>query len=190
MKVEIGNLNMDDYLDLKDSMLQAYKEWGAYWKESQIQELLNIFPEGQICVRVNGKVVGTALSIIVDYDRFGDTHTFEEITGNYTFSTHDPKGDVLYGIEIYIHPEFRGMRLARRLYNARKELCETLNLKSIIAGGRLPNYKQFADKLSTKEYIERVKLKEVYDPTLSFQLANDFHGGSSAPRRCRRDRRV
>lgn len=175
MKVEIGNLNMDDYLDLKDSMLQAYKEWGAYWRESHIEELLTIFPEGQICVRVNDKVVGTALSIIVDYDRFGDNHTYQEITGNYTFSTHDPKGDVLYGIEIFIHPDFRGMRLARRLYNARKELCETLNLKSIIAGGRLPNYKQFSDTLTTKEYIDRVKLKEVYDPTLSFQLANDFH---------------
>ncbi len=175
MKVEIGNLNMDDYLDLKDSMLQAYKEWGAYWRENHIHELLNIFPEGQICVRVNGKVVGTALSIIVDYDRFGDNHTYEEITGTYTFSTHDPKGDVLYGIEIFIHPDFRGMRLARRLYNARKELCETLNLKSIVAGGRLPNYKKFSDTLTTKEYIDRVKLKEIYDPTLSFQLANDFH---------------
>ena len=100
MKVEVGNLNMDDYLDLKDSMLQAYATWGAYWRESHIQQLLKIFPEGQICIRVNGKVVGTALSIIVDYDRFGDNHTYEEITGNYTFSTHDPKGDVLYGIEI------------------------------------------------------------------------------------------
>ncbi|MEZ4566667.1 MAG: hypothetical protein R2860_06770 [Desulfobacterales bacterium] len=29
-----------------------------------------------------------------------------------------------------------GLRLGRRLYDARKELCETLNLKSIIFGGR------------------------------------------------------
>ena len=175
MKVEIGVLKMVDYLDLKASMLEAYKEWGAYWREHHIQKLIDIFPGGQICIKVDGKVVGTALSIIVDYERFGDNHTYEQITGNYSFSTHDPKGDVLYGIEVFIHPEYRGMRLARRLYNARKELCEKLNLEAIVAGGRLPRYAEFADKYNTKQYIEKVKLKQVYDPTLTFQLSNDFH---------------
>src|SRR5690606_6027950 len=91
-KIEISNLKLEDYLDLKESMLEAYKTWGAYWREHHIQKLLEIFPQGQIVIKVNGKVVGTALSIIVDYARFGDNHTYEMITGNYTFSTHDPKG--------------------------------------------------------------------------------------------------
>lgn len=175
MKVEIDNLKITDYRDLRESMLKAYAGWSTVWREDQIENLLNIFPEGQICVKVNGKVVGTALSIIIDYDRFSDQHTYAEITGNYTFSTHDPKGTVLYGIEIFVHPEFRGLRLARRLYNARKELCEKLNLRAIIAGGRLPNYNTYADSLSPKEYIQKVKTKEIYDATLSFQLSNEFH---------------
>ncbi len=175
LKVEIVNLRIEDYLDLKESMIKAYEIWGAYWKEERILNLLTIFPEGQICVKANDKVVGVALSIIVDYARFGDDHNYEQITGNYTFSTHDPFGTVLYGIEVFIQPNYRGKRLARRLYNARKELCEKLNLKSIIAGGRLPNFSQFAATLSTKQYIEKVKAKEIYDPTLSFQLSNDFH---------------
>jgi predicted amidohydrolase len=49
-----------------------------------------------------------------------------------------------------------------------------LNLKAIIAGGRIPNYHKYADKMSPKEYIDQVKKKEIYDPTLSFQLANEF----------------
>ncbi|MEO5673783.1 MAG: bifunctional GNAT family N-acetyltransferase/carbon-nitrogen hydrolase family protein [Chitinophagales bacterium] len=175
LKVDIVNLRIEDYYDLKESMLKAYEHWGAYWKEERIQKLLTIFPEGQICVKVNDKVVGCALSIIVDYDRFGDAHDYEQITGNYSFSTHDPQGTVLYGIEVFIQPDYRGKRLARRLYNARKELCEKLNLKSIIAGGRLPNFSQFAETHSTKEYIEKVKTKEIYDPTLTFQLSNGFH---------------
>ncbi|MEO6168104.1 MAG: bifunctional GNAT family N-acetyltransferase/carbon-nitrogen hydrolase family protein [Chitinophagales bacterium] len=175
MKVEVENLKMEDYLGLKESMLKAYEEWGAYWKEPQIITLLNIFPEGQLCLKVNKQVVGCALSIIVDYDRFDDVHTFEQITGSYTFSTHDPKGDTLYGIEVFIDPAFRGMRLARRLYNARKILCERLNLKSIMAGGRLPNFREFAETYSPKEYIDKVRSKEIYDPTLSFQLSNEFH---------------
>jgi predicted amidohydrolase/GNAT superfamily N-acetyltransferase len=175
MKVEVKLLKMDQYNNLKESMIKAYETWGAYWKEQHIEKLIQIFPEGQICVLVDNKVVGTALSIIVDYDRFEDDHTYQEITGVYSFSTHDPKGDVLYGIEIFIDPKYRGMRLARRLYNARKELCEQLNLKSIIAGGRLPNYRKYAEKFNTKQYIEQVKLKKIYDATLSFQLSNDFH---------------
>jgi predicted amidohydrolase len=175
MHIEIDSLRIEDYIDLKESMIKAYSDSAAFWNYESINELLKIFPEGQLCVKLNGRVVGTALSIIVDYARFGDQHTYAQITGNYTFSTHDPKGDVLYGIEIFVHPDFRGMRLARRMYNARKELCEMLNLKSIVAGGRLPHFVKYANELTTKQYIEKVKYKEIYDPTLSFQLANDFH---------------
>ncbi|HYG40889.1 MAG TPA: GNAT family N-acetyltransferase, partial [Cytophagales bacterium] len=177
LKIELRNLTKEDFLNLRESMIEAYSDWeeASYWGESHIVKLLKIFPEGQICIIVNGMVAGTALSIIVDYSKFGDSHTYKEITGNYTFSTHDPEGDVLYGIDFFVHPDFRGMRIGRRLYDARKDICERLNLRAIIAGGRIPSYKDYADKLTPKEYLQKVKGKEIYDSTLSFQLANDFH---------------
>jgi hypothetical protein len=61
--------------------------------------------------------------------------------------------------------------LGRRLYDARKEICENLNLRGIIAGGRIPGYKDYADKLTPAKYIEMVRNKELSDPVLSFQLA-------------------
>lgn len=82
---------------------------------------------------------------------------------------------MLYGIDIFIKPGFRGLRLGRRLYDYRKELCEKLNLKGIAFGGRMPNYHKYAGQLSPKQYIEKVKLKEIHDPVLSFQISNDFH---------------
>ncbi len=115
------------------------------------------------------------MSLILDYDRFGDKHTYVDVTGNYQFNTHDPNGDVLYGIEVFVRPDYRGLRLARRLYDARKELCESLNLKGIIAGGSIPGYAKFAEDIAPLECIEKVRLNEVYDPILSFQLANNFH---------------
>lgn len=176
MNIELRKLTIEDYNDLRESMQQAYLDSGnGVWSKAKIQDLLRIFPEGQLCIAVDGKVVACSLSIIVDYDLFGDTHTYEKITGKYTFSTHTPQGNVLYGIEIFVHPDYRGLRLARRLYEARKELCELLNLESIIAGGRIPGYHEYADKLSPRQYIDKVKSKEIYDPTLSFQIANDFH---------------
>lgn len=175
-KVELQLLKIDDYQGLKESMIAAYENWpGAYWRESHIQTLLNIFPEGQIAVFIDDEVVGCALSIIVKYEHFGDTHTYQQITGNYSFNTHNPKGDVLYGIDVFIKPEFRGLRLGRRLYDARKELCENLNLRAIIFGGRIPNFHKHARELTPKKFIQKVKSKELYDPTLTFQIANDFH---------------
>jgi len=176
MNIELRKLTIEDYNDLKESMQQAYLDSGnGVWSRAKINDLLRIFPEGQLCIAVDGKVVACSLSIIVDYDIFGDNHTYEKITGKYTFSTHTPQGNVLYGIEVFVHPEYRGLRLARRLYEARKELCELLNLESIIAGGRIPGYHEYADKLSPRQYIDKVRAKEIYDPTLSFQISNDFH---------------
>jgi len=173
--IEVRSLTIEDYLTLKESMIQAYASLGGqYWKEEALKRLIGKFPNGQIVMTHNGKVVGCALSLIVSYDKFGDDHTYRDITGNYSFETHDPKGDTLYGIEVFVHPDFRGLRLARRLYDARKTLCEGLNLKMIIAGGRIPKYGMYADTLSPGAYLEKVKNRVIYDPTLTFQLANDF----------------
>ncbi len=174
--VDLRNLRLQDFLHLKEAMEEVYPgNREMHWTKEQISDLLDIFPEGQLAISVNDKVVAYALSLIVDYGKFGDNHTYQQVTGNDTFSTHNPEGDVLYGIDVTVHPDYRGMRLGRRLYEARKELCENLNLRSIVAGGRIPEYAPYAGSLTPKQYIEKVKMKEIYDTTLTFQLNNDFH---------------
>jgi len=173
--LSLRNLQLTDFEGMARIMNFVYPdEMGGAWNYSQIEKLINIFPEGQICIEDKGIIVAFVLSIIVNYKKYGDEHTYDQITGNGEFTTHDPQGDVLYGIDICVDPEYRGMRLGRRLYDARKELCEQFNLRSIIAGGRMPNYAKYSHKLQPKEYIEKVRLREIYDPVLSFQLSNDF----------------
>ncbi|MDX1629734.1 MAG: GNAT family N-acetyltransferase, partial [Fulvivirga sp.] len=131
--LETRNLVMDDYDRIFEIMDGAYTMMNDQpWTKKQIKKLLDIFPEGQLCVEDHGKVVAFALSLIVDYDKYGDSHTYQKITGNETFSTHDPEGDVMYAIEVVVDKNYRGKRLGRRLYDARKELCERLNLRSIV----------------------------------------------------------
>ncbi|PJB56013.1 MAG: carbon-nitrogen hydrolase [Bacteroidetes bacterium CG_4_9_14_3_um_filter_41_19] len=174
--IELTFLNLDDYQELKEAMIESYTTMpDAYWKEHQIDSLISRFPEGQVVIKVNNQIAGCALSIIVDYTKFDDHHTYEEITGKYTFNTHTPNGDMLYGIDVFIKPEFRGLRLGRRLYDYRKELCERLNLKGVAFGGRIPNYHNYSDKLTPKDYIDKVRRKEIDDPVLNFQISNDFH---------------
>ncbi|MBT3800742.1 MAG: GNAT family N-acetyltransferase [Bacteroidetes bacterium] len=174
--IELKFLTLDDYQELKETMILSYSTMpNAYWKEHQIKTLIEYFPEGQIVVKVNSQIAGVALSIIVDYQQYEESHTYKDITGNFTFNTHDNEGDVLYGVDVFIKPEFRGLRLGRRLYDHRKELCERLNLKGIAFGGRIPNYHNYADTLTPKEYIEKVRKTEIKDPVLNFQISNDFH---------------
>lgn len=170
----LRNLKIEDYPYVSDIISNIYQNMGS-WEYHHIQKLLEIFPEGQICIEDKGKVVAFALSLLLDEDDFDDDHTYREIIANATFSTHNPDGDVIYGIEVGVNPGYQGMRLGRRLYDGRKELCEKLNLKSIVAGGRMPNYHLHSKELTPKQYIEKVKTKEVYDPVLTFQLSNDFH---------------
>lgn len=175
MQVEVRNLKIQDYDNLISSMISAYESGMSVWKKSTIERLIQIFPKGQICVEVDGKVVAVSLSIIVRYKLLGEKHTYEEVFDNGKFSFHSNSGDVLYGIEVFVHPDYRGLRLGRRMYDARKELCERLNLKSIVIGGRMPNYYKFSQEISPAEYVKKVINKEIFDPVLTFQFSNDFH---------------
>jgi predicted amidohydrolase/GNAT superfamily N-acetyltransferase len=87
---------------------------------------------------------------------------------------HDPNGDVLYGIEIMVDPEYRGMRLARRLYDERKRIARERNLEAIVIGGRIPGYSPYQDEMTAHEYANKVADKTLYDPVLTTQFANGF----------------
>jgi hypothetical protein len=118
--IELRNLQIEDYKELKKSMVESYPEMAdSFWKEDQIELLLKKFPEGQLVI-VDG-IVGSALSLVVTDFRY------KAITG--TFSTHNPDGEVLYGIDVFINTIEVTIRPS---YDVRKELCEQLNLKSII----------------------------------------------------------
>ncbi len=174
--VELSYLELNDYEDLKQAMILSYHSIeNSYWEKHHIETLIKKFPEGQVNIKINGELAGCALAIIVDYELLDVNHTYADITKGYTFDSHNNEGDVLYGIDLFIKPEYRGLRLGRRLYDFRKELCEKLNLKGIAFGGRIPNYHKYSSELTPKQYIEKVKHKEIHDPVLNFQISNDFH---------------
>jgi predicted amidohydrolase/GNAT superfamily N-acetyltransferase len=174
-KIDLERLQFTDYNEVQELMKICYpKIKDPAWSRDELKKLTTIFPEGQIVIKIDGKIVACAISVIIDYSRFDDDHKYLDITANDTFSTHTNKGDTLYGLDVMVHPEYRGMRLGRRIYNYRKEFCENMNLRRIVIGGRLPNFHKF-DDITAREYIEQVRKKEIHDPVLNFQLSNDFH---------------
>lgn len=172
--LHLRNLSRGDYPGLKGLMDLVFPDIGGAWPEHTIVRLIEDFPEGQICILADGVLVGAALTVRVDYARFSNPHTIRDLIGRREIIHNNPHGDALYGLDIMIHPDYRGLRLGRRLYDARKELCRQYNLRAILAGGRIPNYHRYSETLRPTEYIAKVDRKEFFDPILTFQLANDF----------------
>ncbi|MFD2131604.1 GNAT family N-acetyltransferase [Pseudogracilibacillus auburnensis] len=162
--------------DLEEVAALSHKCFGPGMslKYEHMESQLNIFPKGQICVEYGGKIVGCALSLIVNFSDYGYDHTYDEISGDGYIRNHNPEGVNLYGIEVGVDPDYWNMSIGKQLYEARKKICKELHLQSIIIGGRIPNYYQYADKMSAEQYAKAVMADKIYDPVLTFQKKNGF----------------
>ena len=147
----------------------------AVWSEATLLAHLCVFPEGQmVAVTRDGSVVGSASSLRIASGIALAPHTWSEITGRGQLTTHDPKGDALYGVNIVVDPACHGMGYARLLYDARVRLARQLGCKRIVAGARIPGYHKVAERMTLEDYVKAVTRGEIFDATLSKQLKIGF----------------
>lgn len=144
--------------------------------QAMIRGHLNHFPQGQFVVEYEGTIVGYCATCRIAEAVAMAPHSWDEITGHGFAARHDPKGDMLYGIEVAVDRNLRGKRIGQRLYNARKELCQQLGLKGIVFGGRIPGFARWHKKTggSAEEYVQGVIARQHRDPVVNFQLSGDF----------------
>jgi predicted amidohydrolase/ribosomal protein S18 acetylase RimI-like enzyme len=131
---------------------------------------IEAFREGQFVALDGKRIVGYAMSLIALLDDDSPWYSYAEITGNGTFSTHDPAGDTLYGADIAVHPDYRGQGIAGKLYEARMGVLDRFNLRRMVAGGRIPGYAPHAGVMAAEDYVERVVRGEMRDPALNAHL--------------------
>lgn len=145
------------------------------WRPSELRRHLRTFPEGQfVAIDPAGQVIGSASALVIHWKRFDALASWDAITGNGTFSTHDVTGDTLYGAEIMVDPAARGHGVGSRLYAARQALARRLGVARMIAGGRIPGYAAVAAQLGPEAYVAEVLEGKRTDPVLSFQVRNGF----------------
>lgn len=144
------------------------------WSRAQFESQLSNFPDGQIGAFASGVLVASSASLVLDYSNYSDWSQWLELSDHGFIRNHDPEGDTLYGIELMVHPEHRGRKLARRLYDARKTLCRRLHLKRMIIGGRIPGYAVHASRMTASQYVKEVTARTLFDEVLTAQIANGF----------------
>lgn len=144
------------------------------WTEARFRHQLEVFPQGQIVAQLDDRIVGCASSLVVLWDDWAEAHTWKEITASGTFDSHNPDGRTLYGAEVFVDGRVRGKGIGHALYEGRRKLCRAMNLKRIIACGRLPGYRARAADMPVDLYARKVLWGDLDDPVLDFQIREGF----------------
>jgi predicted amidohydrolase/ribosomal protein S18 acetylase RimI-like enzyme len=170
----VRNSTVADFEQIMALYHRVYPNFTNYTHEMLLGQVNN-FPQGQFVAIYEGKVVGFCCTFRISAEVAMKPHTWDEITGNGYASRHDPKGQYLYGMELFVDPACRGLRIGQRLYNERKKLCQFMRLAGIVFGGRLPGLaRKLKEAGSAESYVSLVQQKKMRDPVLSFQLRNGF----------------
>ncbi|MGA9394070.1 MAG: hypothetical protein WCA83_01030 [Azonexus sp.] len=171
--IRIRNTRPSDLPELIALQTRVYPDIPP-WSLTKLQKQLAIFPQGQIVAESENGLVGSASSLIVLWDDWSESHDWNEITGAGTFDNHNPLGKTLYGAEVFVDPTLHGAGIGHLLYEGRRTLCREMNLKRIIACGRLPGYHLHAEQMNPELYVQNVVWGDLSDPVLSFQIKEGF----------------
>jgi predicted N-acetyltransferase YhbS len=140
--------------------------------EKHFAEHISIFPEGQLVALLNGEVIGSTSTFRTKFP--SHKHTFLEATGNLWLNTHDNEGEWLYGFDMGVDPDFRGIGLGRLMYKARGEICVDLGLEGQVIVGMPSGYGKVMSKVPFETYYDQMLNNIVFDPTVSMQMKMGF----------------
>ncbi len=174
--VDVRNATLSDIPAIRQLSERAYASSGmTAYPEAMLRGQITQFPEGQFVVLHGERVIGYCATFIIAGEAALKPHTWVEITGGGFASRHDPTGDYLYGMDVFVDPDYRGLRIGQRLYNVRKQLCKDWGLRGIIIAGRVPTlHRRIRQYPRVEDYIDKIQKKLHRDPVLSFQLRNGF----------------
>lgn len=175
-KYQVINPLPKHFVEIQNLCKRVYP-FSKPWTIEQLESHRFHFPDGQLIAidTETNTVVGLAFSLIVDWNEYSPRDNWIDFTSAGYFHNHNPKkGKTLYGAEVMVDPDVRGKGIGKLLYEGRRQIADKYGLKRIRAGARLRGYSKFQDKLAPDDYVRKVISKEIYDPTLSFQLGQGF----------------
>ncbi|ANU24044.1 GNAT family N-acetyltransferase [Planococcus donghaensis] len=141
-----------------------------WWNEEQLTNHIKLYPEGAVCIEVEGEMAGSITALLTDFNPASPAHTWQEATDNGYIRNHNPEGKTLYIVDICIRPKYRSLKLGQLLMQAMYERVVCDDLDRVLGGGRMPKFHNFSDKLTAEQYAEQVVEGKIKDPVISFLL--------------------
>jgi ribosomal protein S18 acetylase RimI-like enzyme len=141
-----------------------------WWNEEQLRSHITLFPEGALCLEVDGELAGSMTGLLVQFDPHHPDHTWEDMTDNGYIRNHRPDGDTLYVVDISVRPSCRKLGLGKWLMTSMYDLVIQKGLTRLLGGGRMPGYQQQSGDMTAEQYLEAVINGELKDPIITFLL--------------------
>lgn len=121
---------------------------------------------------LGGAVVGACSNARISVAAWEKRGSWEETLTDWTLAGHDPTGKILFGADISVNPDHRGLGIGRALYSARYEYVIANNLYKYCTGCRLPDFRGWFGNgdPSTGDfltYVGLVQTNELSDRTLT-----------------------
>lgn len=140
-----------------------------WWSREQLEQHIRLFPEGALCVEIEGQLAGSMTGLVVQHNP-GDAHSWADITDNGFIRTHHPGGNTLYVVDISVRPSMRGLKIGQMLMQAMQQTVIQLNLDRLLGGGRMPGYHRYQETMTPETYLEKVVNGELTDPVITFLM--------------------
>jgi len=136
---------------------------------------VDLFPEGQWVAEIDGKIAGSTSSIRYHFDpEHPEMHRFADLFDDGFMRTHQPEGNWLYGMDMAVFPEYRGLGIARKLYRARQNLVRELGLEGQVTVGMLNGFAAHSTQYTLEKYYLALVDGVLKDPTVSVQQKIGF----------------
>lgn len=134
---------------------------------------IRIFPEGQLVIVDRDKVIASSSSFRTYFTNLD--LSFMEATDNlWITKRHRPDGDWLYKFDMGILPSYRGLKLSKALYQSHQEWAKSMGMNGQITVGMPIGYRRYKERYSLDEYLEKLRINELTDPTVTPQLRAGF----------------
>ncbi|WP_226644229.1 GNAT family N-acetyltransferase [Mesobacillus subterraneus] len=173
IKAIIRSYTKDDFEQLitvqKEAFPPPFPE-ELLWNTEQLNNHITLFPEGALCVEIEGRIAGSITGLIVQLANGDEDHSWADITDNGYIRNHNPEGNTLYIVDICISPAYRKLSLGKWMMQSMYETVVQLGLDRLIGGGRMPGYHQHSANMTIDQYAEKVLQGELKDPVVSFLL--------------------
>src|ERR1700748_286789 len=106
-KIKLRTISPKDYDSIAALQLKCFPGMKP-WSREQFQNILAVFPKGQVCITYEKKIIASSCSLIIDFSCYKETSSWNELTDNGNINNHTLAGDTLYGMEIMVDPQYRG----------------------------------------------------------------------------------
>lgn len=141
------------------------------WNHEQLANHVANYPDGAICIEVDGKLAGSMTSLRMQWSPSHlASHTWAEVTDDGYIRNHQPDGNTLYIVDLCVRPKYRKWGLAQLMMQAMYQLVIAQGIERLLGAGRMPGYHLVADQMSAEAYLDQVVKGERRDPVISFLL--------------------